>query len=125
MDGNELAQALADRFRRMIPEGFEVWEEDGRVWYSAGFSSYWGGGRTGSFVRLNFDNDNGPVEARIQRIAEDTLNELQDFIDEESTEPWPGTRTVPRAQAEIRDGQLFLWFDDSGVVMLESEPIVL
>jgi hypothetical protein len=29
VDSDKLARALADRFRRIVPEGFFVWEADG------------------------------------------------------------------------------------------------
>ena len=58
-------------------------------------------------------------------MSEHALDELQDFVDEESALPWPGERTVPRAHAEVIGTKLHLWFGDADAPVLECEPIDL
>ena len=65
------------------------------------------------------------LEEQIAWCAENALGELQDFVDETSTEPWPGQHTVPRAHAAVIEGKLHLWFGDASDPVLECEPIEL
>ena len=126
VNGDELAAALADRFQRIVPEGFQVRDDDGMLWYSVDPAlSFWGGGGSGSYVRLNFDSHHGPLNERVVAVSEHSLNELQDFVDEESALPWPGDRTVPLPHAEIIGTKLHLWFGDADAPVLECEPIDL
>ena len=98
VNGDELAAALADRFQRIVPEGFQVRDDDGMLWYSVDPAlSFWGGGGSGSYVRLNFDSHHGPLNERVVAVSEHSLNELQDFVDEESALPWPGEPHRPSA----------------------------
>lgn len=125
MDPGKLARALADRFGRIVPEGFHVWEADGVVWYrSVPDMPYYGGSGSGSYIEQNLHNGDS-VEERVAWCAEWVLGELQDLVDETSTEPWPGERTVPRAHAAVIEGQLRMWFGDADNPVLECEPIDL
>ena len=49
MDSIKLARALADRFQRIVPEGFHVWEDDGMLWYSVDSACLLGRRRPGSY----------------------------------------------------------------------------
>ncbi len=96
------------------------------LWYSVDPAlSFWGGGGSGTYVRLNFDSHHGPLNERIVAVSEHSLNELQDFVDEESTLPRPGERTVPRAYASVIGDKLHLWFGDADAPVLECDPIDL
>ena len=67
-------------------------------------------------------------EQRMARVATQALDELQDFIDEATHDPWPGHAVPPRACAEVRDGILHLWYghrDDSARIVLSCQPIPL
>ena len=59
---------------------------------------------------------------------EQALDELQDYIDEATRDPWPGDRTPPRPHAQIRDGALHMWYggaDPIAQAVLACEPIPL
>ena len=58
-------------------------------------------------------------------VSTQALDELQDFIDEESHDPWPGVLRPPAPHAAIRDGFLYLWFGEAEEVDIECEPIPL
>ena len=121
----ELARALADLFQRIVPEGFHVWEDDGMLWYSADSAvSGYGGGMSGSYIAENLGNGE-TMEERIRWCAEHALDELQDFVDERSAQPWPGDRAVPRAHAIVVGTMLHLGFGDADAPILECEPIDL
>jgi hypothetical protein len=70
-----------------------------------------------------------PVSADdIATIARMAIDSLQDYVDEASHDPWPGERTPPQANAEIRDQVLHLWYserDGPGQVILACKPITL
>ena len=94
-------------------------------WYSAdSWVSGYSGGIAGSYIAENLGNGETPEE-RIRWCAEHALDELQDFVDEESALPWPGERTVPRAHASVIGDKLRLWFGDADPPVLECEPIDL
>jgi hypothetical protein len=71
-------------------------------------------GRSGTYVRENFNLDpEDSLEERIRSVYERALDELQDFVDETSTEPWPGVHTIPPAHAEVRGSMVYLWYGDA------------
>lgn len=123
MDPDKLARALADRFQRIVPESYLVREDEGVVRYFRYVPSFRGSG-SGSFMAPNLHNGD-TFEERVAWCAEHALDELQDFVDETSTEPWPGERTVPRAHAAVVEGKLHMWFGDADAPVLECEPIEL
>jgi hypothetical protein len=56
---------------------------------------------TGTYWRENIDGNlphDQPAEV-IRRACLLTLSEFQDFVDEMTATPWPGTRVPPNAQA--------------------------
>jgi hypothetical protein len=61
-------------------------------------------------VRGNFDVHGQTDEDRIAGVAAQALDQLQDYIDEATHDPWPGERAQPRAYAHVRDRTLHLWF---------------
>jgi len=125
VDSDKLARALADRFQRIVPEGYHVYETDGMLWYHADPNApFYGGGAAGCYIAENLCHGD-TVEERVAWCAEHALDELQDFVDEASTEPWPCERTVPRAHAAVIEGKLHLWFGDVDAPVLECEPIDL
>jgi hypothetical protein len=84
-----------------------------------------GPGRSGSWVRDNFELPPGPVDERLVTAGEWALKSLQDYVDEATTEPWPGVGKPPSVHAAIRDRQLRRWFADGESTILECEPIDL
>jgi hypothetical protein len=129
--GDQLAAVLAERFGQIVPPGFHVEVEDGLVAFWADEAlglpgqTGEGPGRSGSWVRINFELPPGSVNERLVAAGEWALSDLQDYVDEATTEPWPGVRKPPAVHAAIRDGQLRLWFADGETTILECEPIDL
>jgi len=65
---------------------------------------------------------------RVTGVAVQALDELQDYVDEASHNPWPGTRTPPRPYAETKGQALHMWYggpDISSPVILACEPLPL
>jgi hypothetical protein len=57
--------------------------------------------------------------------AAQALDELQDYINEATHDPWPGNRAAPRAHAQICGPMLHLWYGDPGNPVLACEPILV
>jgi hypothetical protein len=135
VDPDKLAAALADRLAAIAPDGIHVQADDGMLWYScagrfpAEPDSY-RPGSSGTYVRDNFeahaeDMTEADSAAAVGRRA---LDELQDFVDEATREPWPGTTTPPHPFAEVRRETLHLWYGDTNISddpVLSCEPIPL
>jgi hypothetical protein len=85
-------------------------------------ASFYGEGAAGCYIAENFGNDN-TVEERIAWCAENALDQLQDEVVENSTEPWPRQHPVPRAHATVIECELRMWFGDADAPVLECEPI--
>ena len=65
---------------------------------------------------------------RMGGVAAQALEELQDYVDEASQDPWPGTGTPQRPFAEVRGQVLHLWYGgptSPAPVVLACEPIPL
>jgi len=132
IDADRLTQALASRLRAIVPDGFHVSAGDGMLWYSAdpgrfpGQLSDFEVGTAGTYVRDNLRAHHEAAADQLSGVAAQALDELQDYINEASHVPWPGTRTSPRAFAEVRGGVLHTWYGESdigGTVVLACEPI--
>jgi hypothetical protein len=132
LDPDKLTAALADRLAAIVPAGFHVRAGDGLLWYTADSGRFPGqlgdyqAGEAGTYVRASFDARGPADEDRVAGAAAQALDELQDYVDEASHEPWPGHRTPPQAQALVRDQTLHLWYSDpDGQVVLACVPIPL
>jgi hypothetical protein len=60
------------------------------------------------YARDNLQAHRETVEDQVTSIAMQALDELQDYVDEASHDPWPGMRTPLRPFAETRSGILHL-----------------
>jgi hypothetical protein len=134
VDVDDLARMLAGRMAAVVPAGFRVEAADGRLWYSAAdgrFPGQLGDYRVGqawTYVRDNFEAHGETAAERITGMAAQALDELQDYVDEATHDPWPGKQAPPRACAEIRGPLLHLWYGQPGTgghVDLACEPIPL
>jgi hypothetical protein len=129
-----LAQVLADRLATIVPNGFHVEASRGMLLYSCepgrfpGQQSTYQVGSSGSYLRENLGrrgDEEAPIEVKIAAVAENALDELQDYIDEATHDPWPGDKTVPRGHAEVRDSMLYMWYGEPDEMVLACEPISL
>jgi hypothetical protein len=133
VDLGKLTVVLAGRLAAIVPDGFHVEAaEGGMLWYSADEGRFPGQqgnyrvGRSGTYVQVNFDGCGQTDEDRIAGVAARALDELQDYIDEATHDPWPGKRTPQRAHAQVRDRTLHLWYGpDISNAVLACEPIPL
>lgn len=134
VDPDKLTLILAERMAAIVPVGFHIRAADGMLWYSADAGRFpgqlgnYGVGPSGTYVRENLDAHGATDADRIAGVAAQALDELQDFIDEATHDPWPGDRTPPRAYAQVRDAVLHLWFggpDISSDPVLACQPIPL
>jgi hypothetical protein len=82
-------------------------------------------GCSGTYVQKNFPRHGETLEDHIIGVSRQALDELQDYVDEASHDPWPGAVRPPQPHAEIRQGFLHLWFGENGHVDVECEPIPL
>jgi hypothetical protein len=134
VDLSKLTVILADRMAAIVPNGFHVEAAEGMLWYSAdegrfpGQAGNYRVGRSGTYVRDNFNAHGRSEDDRIAGIAAQVLDELQDYIDEATHDPWPGQSTPPRAYAQVRGRMLHLWYggpDVDSAAVLACEPIPL
>ena len=134
VDVERLTLLLADRMDAIVPAGFSVSAADGMLWYSAEAGKFPGQSGThhargsGTYVQVNFGAHGDTAEDHLVGVAAQALDELQDFIDEATHDPWPGDRTPPRAYAQVRGSALHLWYggpDIASDVVLVCEPIPL
>ena len=109
VDLDKLTLILAGRMAAIVPAGFHVEAADGMLWYTADEGRFPGQlgnyriGRSGTYVRGNFDVHGQTDEDRIAGVAAHALDQLQDYVDEATHDPWPGERAQPRAYAQVRD----------------------
>ena len=102
MNPDELARLVADRLQRIVPPGFHVDAADGMLWYSCdegwfpGQTNSYSVGCSGTYVRDNFPLHGDTLEDHIVGVCRQALDELQDYVDEASHDPWPG-RVRPRS----------------------------
>jgi hypothetical protein len=119
----------------VVPHGIYVRAADGMLWYSCGgrFPSELQSdrpGQSGTFVRDKFEAhaENLSDAQSAINVARRALDELQDFVDEATREPWPGTARPPWPFAEVRGDMLHLWYSGSNTgdePVLACEPIPL
>jgi hypothetical protein len=136
LDPDRLIEVLASRLAAIVPDGFYVRGMDGLLWFSCqpgrfpGQLNDYHPGSVWSRVVNNLDTyreDYSPEESLIC-VARSVLDNLQDFVDEATHEPWPGERTPPHPHAEIRGHELHLWYgdaDSTAPVVLACEPVPL
>jgi hypothetical protein len=121
VDADRLTEALAARFDEVTPAGIHVTADDGMLWYSCDFDR----GRAGSYVRNLLGTAGEPDEEDVVRAAVQILDQLQDFVSEATSDPWPGTRRQPVPEGRIRDGALHLWYGEQGAIKLTVPPVDL
>ena len=65
------------------------------------------------------------VEQRVVNACIQALDDLQDYIDEATHDPWPGDRAPSRPYAEIHGTRVVLGYGSPDAPVLECEPIPL
>jgi hypothetical protein len=111
-----LTETLTARLAAIVPDGFHVRAADGMLWYSGdqgrfpGQLSNFHVGMSGTYAQDNPEAHGETAEDQVAGVAAQALDELQDYVDEASHDPWPGTRTPPQPFAEVRSGVLQPWY---------------
>jgi hypothetical protein len=134
VDADRFAALLAARLAAIAPDGFHVTLEDDMLWFRSdegrfpGQQGNYDAGSTGIQPQedfrtcLEYEGTAGDCAADAARHALDTL---QDYVAEATHDPWPGQRTMPEPQAEVRGSMLHLWYGDADDPVLACEPIPL
>jgi hypothetical protein len=136
VDPAKLTAVLAARLAAIVPDGFQVRAADGMLWYTCepgrfpGQTNNYHPGASGTYVQDNFEAHAEELSAAhsAASVARQALDELQDYIDEATHDPWPATARPPWAFAEVRGAMLHLWYggpDAGDEPALSCEPIPL
>jgi hypothetical protein len=119
MDSEVLARELCDRMTEVIPSGIGVFTEGDRLVFRSSYSC----GRAGSYACQWLHNGRGSLPERVREAARLAFSDLQDFVDEETTEPWPGSTSPPSPNARLEAGRVIVWFGDPQAPDLAIPPI--
>ena len=98
LDSEVLAQELCDRMKEVIPSGISVSTEGDRLVFRSTYST----GTAGSYACLWLRQGTASLSERVREAARLAFSDLQDFVDEETTEPWPGTTSPPTPDVRCR-----------------------
>ena len=103
----------------MVPPAIGVSVEGDRLVFHSGYTA----GRSGSYACRWLHHGTGSMSERVREAARLAFSDLQDFVDEETTEPWPGRTTPPPPQARIEAGCVIVWFGDPHAPDLAVAPL--
>jgi len=126
-DAEQLAEELAERMREVVPSGIDVRADRGMLWFK---DFLWSalheqsppisGSYACQVLKKEGDPDNRLVEA-----CSHALDDLQDFVDQNTREPWPGQTTVPSPGACIEGREVLLWYGHIEHPVLRLRPLPL
>jgi hypothetical protein len=125
IDVDALAAALAERLATVVPSQLHVSAESGMIHILNDE-----GHGVGIDVAAMANDDGKSLEERVCRVARHALEAPQDWIADETTEPWPARAGdlpggFPAPNAEIAGEQVRLYYGDSRAPILELAPIRL
>lgn len=121
MDSDVLAEELCDRMKEVIPSGIGVSTEGDRLVFRSSYSA----GRAGSYACQWLHQGTGSFSERVRQAARLAFSDLQDFVAEETTEPWPGTTSPPTPHARLEAGHVMVWFGDPQTPDLAITPLLV
>jgi hypothetical protein len=121
VDSETLARELADRMNDVVPPGITIAVEGDLLVFQSDFDT----GRAGSYASRWLNEGAGTLAERVREACRLAFSDLQDFVDEETTQPWPGLRTPPEAQTRLERGSVVIWFGDPGAPDLTIAPLLL
>jgi hypothetical protein len=110
-----LLRALVERLSPALPEGFSLTFSSDSLLLHRELERL-------DEVGLDWAVEGPDLLAPAVRSA---LDQLQDTLAEETTDPWPGRGSLPGAAAEVRGDALHLWYGDPDEPVLALEPIPL
>jgi hypothetical protein len=120
----KLAQALAARLSDVLPPPYSARALEGAVAAFAG-DDWLGSSLSPEIVE---EGEDGTVEERLETVGRAVLSGVQDYVADDSTEPWPrepdGRMALP--QARVDGDELRLWFGASeSAAAVALRPIAL
>src|SRR5665213_4573926 len=102
MDSESLARELGDRMNEVVPLGIRISVEGDMLVFRSDFDT----GRAGSYACQWLKTGTESLAERVREACGHAFSDLQDFVGEETTEPWPGLRTIPEPFARIENGSV-------------------
>lgn len=121
MDSTRLAGELASRMADVVPREIRVSVEDDVLVFKADVR--W---RSGSYACRWLNEGAAGPEDLIVEACWRAFDDLQDFVDETTTQPWPADHgTPPRPAARIEDRRVIIWFGEPEAPVLVLEPLPL
>lgn len=107
--------------KEVTPAGIAVSTEGDRLVFRSSYSA----GRAGSYACQWLHRGTGSLSERVREAARLAFSDLQDFVDEETTEPWPGMTTPPTPDARIEARCVIVWFGDPQAPDLAITPLLV
>ena len=121
MNSETLARELGDRMNEVLPPGIRISAEGDMLVFRSDFDT----GTSGSYACQWLHQGTGILAERVREACRRAFSDLQDFVDEKTTEPWPGRRTPPNPNARIENGSVIIWFGDEQDPDLVMPPLLL
>lgn len=116
------AAELADRLNEVVPTGFAVTAEDVTVELRRG-DQFVGSTDMAELVEDSENLDDLP--ANLETAARAIMSNIQDWIADATSDPWPGIRSQPNPNARVQDQTLHIWFGDADGQVLSLRPLDL
>lgn len=115
--------------KEIVPASIEVRAEGSMLWFSniePGDETMGSSARLGSSGSYACQNPEVDVpEHWLIAACWHAFDDLQDFIDESTTEPWPGTGgNVPRLGVYLEGNEVLIWFGDAAAPVLRVRPVL-
>jgi hypothetical protein len=105
----------------VVPPGIRISVEGDLLAFRSDFDT----GRAGSYACQWLHQGTGTLAERVREACRLAFSDLQDFVDEETTEPWPGLRTPPTPYARLENDAVIVWFGDPEAPDLVLAPVLL
>jgi hypothetical protein len=121
MDAGRLAAELSARMEDDLPPGFTVTVDGGMLWFAFEEER-----RSGSYACQWVDSGQDSLEGLTVRACELALSDLQDFVTEQTTEPWPATHgRPPRPGVRLVERTIEMWFGSNDHPVARLRPLPL
>jgi hypothetical protein len=121
IDAAKLAEALAERLEPIVPAEFEVTAAGASIRLARRGAQLW------SEKDLRWMLEDGEREEQVCFAVWNTLDDFQDFVARELTEPWPAASPGPMPEpfAQIVDGHVVAGYGDPQDPFVRLQPMRL
>jgi hypothetical protein len=121
MDAEQLAVELSSRMREAVPPGFTITVDGDMLWFLFDAEL-----RQGSYACQWVNSGQGSMETLTVRACELAVNDLQDFVTEKTTKPWPSAGgRPPRPGVRLVGRTIELWFGEREHPVARLRPLAL